>query len=331
VPLLPAARSRSKAPARPMGRFDRGLAANVIPVLVAVAIIGYLVGIHRTPASTLHAAAAKPRIASGASILLEYPRGWQPTAAAAPIPGLAMSHSLALAPVGAAGQAGLLSGQLLAGEPGPLPGSLLARLHGLPHSEVVDLVNAQAYRYDELRVEGYARALELYVVPSAGESPVVLACYAATQSSPYLSECEQIVARITPSGQSPYDLSPDTGYAKRLDALIGVLDKERISLLSASPGRVAPSAAASLATALAERFSKAAASLQALQAPPVADPVQAALSGAFTRTSEAYDSLAAATSQSSTRYDAAQGQLDEAESAVDMALESYALLGYNRA
>ncbi len=133
-----------------MYRSPRSLRPIVIPVLVVVAIVGYLVGVHRAPAPSTAASAQRTRIASGSSVLLEYPAGWQPAASAPAIPGLAIAHPLLLAPGGDSGHAGLLSGQLPAGGSSPLPASFLALVRGIPGTEVVDLVNVQAYRYDRL-------------------------------------------------------------------------------------------------------------------------------------------------------------------------------------
>src|SRR5271167_2194863 len=119
----------------------------LVIALVLVAVAGYLAGSRH---STAHAAGEDPpsqaRVLSSSGLLLEYPVDWQRAAAPTSIPGLTLTGPVTLAPQGATA-AGMLSGQLPAGEPGPLPASFLAQLHGLPHVEVVDLVSTQAYRY----------------------------------------------------------------------------------------------------------------------------------------------------------------------------------------
>jgi hypothetical protein len=235
-----------------------------------------------------------------------------------------------LAPGGDSAHAGLLSGQLPAGEASPLPGRFLALVRGIPYVEVVNLLDVQAYRYSRLSLPGYDRILDLYVIPRPGGNPTALVCYASKGFSTYLRQCEQILARLTLVGQSPSELKPDAGYAHQLGGLIGVLDGKRLTLRGEMRQVSAPAAAARLATALAGRFATAAASLAALEPPPAAGPAQARLAGTMLHTRDTYRALAAAaTAGSVASYDAARGQVDAAEAGVNAALESFALLGYN--
>jgi hypothetical protein len=307
----------------------RSLPPVVIPLFVAVAICGYLVGIRGAPATPRAASGETTRIASGAGVLLEYPSTWQPAASATAIPGVPIAHPLLLAPGGDSTRAGLLSGQLPAGEPSLLPGRFLALVRGIPHAEVVGLFDIQAYRYSQLSLPGYNRVLDLYVIPNLGGNATSVACYAANGYLGYLRQCEQIVAKLTPVGQSSSDLTPDPGYARRLDGLVGVLDRERLRLRREMSRGSTPAAMGRLATALADRFATAGASLAALEPPLAASQAQAALVRAMTRARDTYRALAAAaTAESLARYDAARGLLDAAEAGVDTALENFALLGY---
>jgi hypothetical protein len=315
-----------------MLRVTRSLPANAILVVAVVAIAGYLLGVHRAPTTPASASGEKTRIASGAGILLEYPSSWQPVATAPGIPGLALGRPLVLlAPGGNADRAGLVSGQLTAGSEDPLPAALLAVMRGLPRSEVVALANLQAYRYSGLHLPGYDRALALYVIPNTGEDPTAVACYAPTELSPDLQECEQIVAQLTPGGQAQPDISPVGAYASRLDALIGALNRRRVRLRAQMHVPGTPAAVARLATALAGRFGAAAASLRALEAPPAIGGAQTALREAILRAADAYRALAGATGLGGAEYDTAQTQVADAEDAVNRALERYSLLGYGEA
>ncbi len=308
----------------------RSLRPVVVLILFVVAIIGYLVGFHRAPATSGAASGETTRIASGASVLLEYPSTWQPAAGAPPIPGLPVARALVLAPRGNSARAGLLSGQLPAGEASPLPRRFLALVRGIPYVEVVNLLDVQAYRYRRLSLPGYGRILDLYVIPNPGGNATALACYASNGFSTYLSQCEQIVAKLTPVGQSQYDLTPNTPYAARLGGLIRVLDGKRLTLRGEIRRASMPAAMGRLATALAGQFATAATSLAALEPPLMVGPAQAALAGAMLHARDTYRTLAAAgTAESVASYDAARGQVDAAEAGVDAVLESFALLGYN--
>ncbi|MGA8365309.1 MAG: hypothetical protein WB709_12430 [Solirubrobacteraceae bacterium] len=302
-------------------------------VLLAVAIFGYLAGYHRAPVVPAAVHRETTRTVSGASVLLEYPAGWQPSTAIPAIPGLPLAHPLSLVPGGDTTRAGLLSGQLPGGEPGPLPGRFLALLRGIPHTEVVNLIDGQAYRYSRLSLPGYDRAFDLYVILYAGKSPTALACYAAKASSEYLSQCEQIVAGLMPLGQSStYDLTPDTGYASRLGTLIEGLNEQRLTLRREMRAHASPAAVGRFAATLADRFTAAAGSLATLEPPPVVGPTQTVLASSILRARDTYKTLAAAsTAENQAGYDAALKQVSAAETGVDTALEGFALLGYSQA
>jgi hypothetical protein len=302
----------------------RSLPPFLVPMLVVVAIFGYLVGHRHVPA----ASGETTRTASGASILLEYPSSWRQVAAAVPIPGMSIARPLLLAPGGDSAHAGLLSGQFAGGGPSPLPARFLTLMRGIPNVEVVDLLDGQAYRYSRLSLSGYDRILDLYVIPNAQESSTVLACYAAKEFSTYLPQCEQIVAKLTLVGQSStYELTPDTAYAHRLGALVEGLSSERLTLRREMHD-AAPAAVRNLAATLADRFAAVATSLSGLESPLIVGPAQAALAGSILRARDAYAALAAAATQNPSRAATATRQVSEAETSIDTALESFALLGY---
>ncbi len=304
-------------------------------ILVAVAVVGYKAGYRQAPVTSSSAHRETTRTASGAGILLEYPADWHPSTAIPAIPGLAVARPLALVPSGEAARAGLLSGQLPGGEPSPLPARFLDLVRGTPHTEVVNLIDGQAYRYSHLSLPGYDRTLDLYVILYAGKNPTVLACYAPKNdaSSSYLSQCEQIVAGFTPIGQSStYDLTPNTAYAHQLAALIERLNGERLTLRRAMRAHAAPAAVGGFAATLADRFASAAASLAVLEAPPVAGPTQAVLASSIVRARDTYRALAAAsTTEDAVAYAAALERVNAAETGVDSALEGFSLLGYSQA
>ena len=61
----------------------RGLPIAVVPALVAVAILGYIVGHARSQG----ASAETMRTAFAANVVLDYPSGWRPATGAPGIPG----------------------------------------------------------------------------------------------------------------------------------------------------------------------------------------------------------------------------------------------------
>ncbi|MCW3020109.1 MAG: serine/threonine protein kinase [Solirubrobacterales bacterium] len=300
----------------------------VIPVLLVVAIAAYLIGSHRSsspsPSPGLGGPAGDTRIASGSSVLLEYPAGWQTSGAAPVFAGLPIEHPLLLAPGGHASEAGLLSGQLPAGQPSPLPASFVDLIHVVPRTEVVNLGSGEAYRYSG--ITGYERTLDVYVVPTVGVSPTALVCYAASRYTSYLQQCEQIVAKATVVTQNSYSLSPDATYATQISGLISSLDKERVTLRAQM--RSQPETVATLATRLAARFAHTAVAVAALEPPLPASAAQATLASSLQHARDAYTALAVAAGEP-IGYASAEPQVNAAEATVDAALENYALLGYN--
>jgi hypothetical protein len=301
----------------------RQLPLLAAPLLLLAVIAGVLLGNHHAQPAPKEQAL----LAHQAGVALEYPSTWRPAVSAPPIPGLSIAHPLVLAPGGDAARAGLLSGQLPAGEPGPLPATFVALMPQLPHTEVVSFLDVRAYRYTGLSLPAYAPSLKLYVIPTAGQ-PTAIACYASQGASSYLRQCEQIVATLTPVGRPEYDVQPSADYSSSLGAVIGELDGGRLTIRRQMGVVRAPSAVAGLATTLATRFATAAAALRAIVPPAAAAAAQAALVASLERANQSYGALATAAGAGAAGFAAAQAHVGSAETGVDGALATFALLGY---
>lgn len=305
---------------------DRRRSVSIVALFVAVAIFGYVLGNDRARL----ASATKSHSIYSASVMLAYPPGWRQVSVVPRIPGLPIAHQIALAPDGDGAQAGLVTGQLPAGELGPLPKELMADVRQLPDTEVVDLPETQAYRYAPLSISGFERTLRLYVVPNPGSGPTTLACYASAKFSAYLRACEQIVATLTLVGQPPsYDLVPEPGYVRRLSAPLAALNVQRVALRHAIGLGAKPVTVQRLAAGLASGFAGVVASLAQLEPSGPAGQEQAALASAMLRAHAAYAALAAAAAAGdASSFAAARDQVAEAETGVNAALEGFSLLGY---
>ncbi|HWG08888.1 MAG TPA: hypothetical protein VN672_07750 [Solirubrobacteraceae bacterium] len=299
------------------------LPIEVVPVLIAVAILGYVVG-H----SGGKAGSSEHKPTAGAEAALGYPAGWRMATTAPGIPQLSIAKVIVVAPHGDAARAGLMIGGLPAGDPAPLPASFVATLPRPPLPQVVNLAETQAYKYSHLEVPGYGRELTLFVIPNPGGRAMVLACYAAAAGSTQLHTCEQSVATVTLVGQPQADqLTPEPRYAGRVSAAIAQLDRARASLKVLHDASLAE--AQRLASKLAAGYDAAAAALGTVQPPTAASSVHATLSEALARAHEGYVALAAAIGdRDRARYVAAQKRVESAEAAVDTALGGFALLGY---
>jgi hypothetical protein len=301
----------------------------VIPVLLAVAVLGYLVG-HTSshPAAALRA----PSVAAG-DVVLDYPAGWRVVANPPVIPSFEVARVTVLAPRGHGADTGLLIGTLPADELAPLPRAFVTKLRRTPTTEIVNLLEIQAYRYAHLSVRGFAETLTIFVVPNRGGLPTALACYAPSASSAYVTACERSVAAVTVTGQlQGAQLTPDPAYAVRISSTISALDALRISLKRELSPEVSAATAQRLASRLARGYAAASSALGELEPPVEAAPVQTALAQAINRSRTGYIALAkAASEQDATAYTAAQSDIAHAEADVDQALESFALIGYGKA
>jgi len=304
----------------------RRLSAVVVPIFVAVAIIGFLVG-HRGS----HTAPPERLLtASVANVLLNYPSAWQTSATAPEIHGLALTRRLVLAPAGNAGHAALIAGALPGGEPSPLPRPFLAGMTKLPHTEVVNLLGNQAYRYSQLSVPGLSGEMTLYTIPNPGGEATALACYASSGFAAAMRTCEHIVFTLTLVGQSQsYDLSPSQTYAHQLTTSISALDSQRVALRREMSLQAPSVTLAQKATNLASVFAHAAESLSALEPSLAVGRTQAALAAALVQARDAYNAFATAVNEGGPAgLTAARQRVYEAEKAVDGSLEAFALLGY---
>jgi hypothetical protein len=314
---------------RSMRHGQRSLPTAVIPLFVAVAILGYVAGHAHSGGESSEA----PRTAKGAHVLIEYPAGWRPVASSTRIPGLAIAHPQLIVPRARHAGVGLIVGTLPAGELGPLPRPFVSRLRRLPQTAVVDLVEAQAYRYAQFSGPGLGEPLTVFVIPNPGGHPTALVCYAPAQAHQYMQQCEQAVSGVTVIGQSQvYQLAPEREYATKISASISPLDRLRVSLKRQLQPQVTAERARQLATQLAAGFAQAGASLSHLEAATAAVPLQSALSSSIRRARDGYAALAAAAGErSASGYTAAQKRISLAESDVDWALENFVLLGYSPA
>ncbi len=303
-------------------------------VLMTVAIVGYLDGHRSSSATTVE----RTREASNAVTVVNYnsASGWRPASAAPAIPGLSVAQPLVLAPGGDATHAGLIVGQLLDSEFGPVPPQLLSALRGPADTEVVDLLNTQAYRYSGLVVASSGLALTLYTIPTSAASTTAVICYAGAGFSSYLQACERLVATLTIASGSPQvevrtyqSLSPQLTYGRQVSAITARVDallaRLRPQIREGAPRATAITAATGLAGGLAG----AAALLDAVKPPPAAARAQGSLSESLDRAHEGYAALEAALSdENSAEYAAALSQIYAAEASLSGSLRDFSLLAY---
>jgi hypothetical protein len=300
---------------------------EVVPVLIAVAILGYVAG-HSSAGS----GPPERQAAKGADVALGYPAGWSKLSRVPSIPGLPVSGASAIAREGAVADAGLVLGSLSPGEPAPLPASFVAKLGGrLPAPQIVNLVETQAYKFARLNVDGIEQRLTLFVIPNPGSRPMVFACYARPTLTKQLRACEQSVATVTVVGEPQAEaLTPEPLYAGKISTTVATLDELRATLKQELHPDVTVAAARDLADRLADGFATAEGALGRLRPPAAAAAVHEALSDGVARAHAGYLALASAIGErDAVGYVAAQKQVAEAEKQVDAALRNFVLLGYS--
>jgi hypothetical protein len=321
-----------------MSRQGHRVPPVLAPVLIVLAIFGYIVGSHAGSGS--HGAsshpAAKPQIATGQTVVLEYPATWtkpstsEATAAAAAVPGLTVSDPLTLVPREHTAHTGLLSGELPSGSD-PLPGEFLDLLKKVPDTEVLNLLDVQAYKYKDLAVKGFDGALVMYVIPTPAGRSTVLACFAQRSSSPELAQCEAIVATLSLVGEPAAELRPDVSYGNEVGAVVSRLEGKRAELRKRMGEGQELGKIASLASELGGEFSTTVNRLQTIEAPLAASATQDALVHAIERARDTYRELATAANDSNlVVYEVAKRNVEKAETEVNQALESFSMLGYGR-
>jgi hypothetical protein len=319
-----------------MSEANRSLATLLLVGAALAAVAGYLIG-HRGSSSggAGHSGAPVALLTPAyvAGVQLETPPDWRAGPSVPEIPGLDLTHAVVLAPGAKTTLGGLIAGELHRGEPSPLPASLLAQMKARPTTAVVGLSRTEAFRYTNVVVPGWTRPLTMYALPNLGASSTLLVCYATAASPSTLGTCEQIVATLHPVGQNgPGNLAPNAQYARTVSSAMQVLDGERTRVRSEIQHATSLALARGPAVRLAHGFAATAAALGHVEPPLIAGQAQAALIRATLGAHEAYEALAAAAAAENTSgYEAAREQVASAETAVDAALQSYALLGYGSA
>lgn len=313
-----------------MHRLPRGLLMIALPALAFAAVLGYLAG-HRGGAEGGAPGSGGPsRLISAGDLLLEAPAAWRQGGGPPAIPGLALEGETLIAP-GAPRDAGLFVGQLAPGQASPLPNAFLSTLGGLPHTRVLDFLGAQAYNYSGLSVPGYPAGLDLYVLPNTNTRPTVVGCYATAALAARRGECEQIVSKLTLVGQTQYELNPEAAYAEKLGKLLRSLDAERLAIRRRMRASATPVAVGVLAKQLAAHLAATASSLSTIEAPLAAGEAQTSLADAIVGARDAYEAMAsAAASERLGAYDESLVRVERADSGIDAALATFALLGYSR-
>jgi hypothetical protein len=303
-------------------------------LLLTVAIVAYLDGHGHSSGPPVE----RSREASNAVTVINYDAasGWRPASRAPKIPGLTIGQPLVVGPGGDGARSGLVVGKMLDSEFGPVPPQLLAEVRQPPDTQVVDLLNTQAYRYSGLTVTSTGMTLTLYTIPTSASSTTAIVCYAQAGSSSDLQACERLAGTLTIATSSPQtevrtyqSLTPQLAFGKRISAVAARVQTLLRTVRPELHQGASKAASAAVAKRLADGLGGAAGSLVSVSPPPAAARAQGSLLESLARAREAYSALAAALqSGDETAYTAALTQIYAAEASLSSALKNFGLLAY---
>ena len=214
-------------------------------------------------------------------------------------------------------------------KPTLLPAPFRARLGSEPaRDDTVRLGRLSAYRYADLRVEGLARPVSLYVVPTT-DGVATVACVHGSPAAASHRTCGEAAASLRLVRSSPISLGPDRGYARAVSTTVRALNAQRGAGRSALSRADTRREIAAAAAALADAYERAARRSRAIKPPPEAREANAAIATAFAAAGVAHDRMAAAARGGQRRrYSAATNSARRSEQAARRALAALAPPGY---
>jgi hypothetical protein len=312
-----------RAAERPRARI--GPVGWIAAVLALAAIaIGFLVG-HTGSSSS----GRFTNTATVGDVQLRYPSGWQLNPSLPSVPGMTFTTPLALARTPAVG--GLQAGELAdASGPTLLASGFRSRVAGgVPQGEQVQLGGLQAYRYQNLHVDGLSGTVTVYAVPtSAGVATV--ACWSSSgAASAFPTECGQVAATLRLVGATPYPITPSAEYSRLLSSTFAQLRASAATRTAELRAASTAAGQAAAATALSAAYANAATRLSAATVSPQVRDAQDAIVAALREIAAGYSQAAAAArSGSAAGYANASHMIEAGSVALGNALRSLAGLGY---
>jgi hypothetical protein len=314
--LTPGSGTAVRTPSRVSG----GLIAAVVAGVVALGVVGYLVG---SSGSKDSGTPANNTSASAGPITITFPDTWQ-KGSAPPIPGLGFKDPIKLAPKGGPAVGALTAGMTSAADPSLLPVTFKKSLpDSNPKGEPVKLGDFQALRYTGLKPSNYPQELTVYAVPTDSGVATVACSAAAAEAASFLPDCERAASTLTLSGAEAVDLGIPPSYAKALNGAIAKLDSQRSAALKKAKSAKSNSAQASALRQAAAAYSTAAKTLASQKGGPQVDAANTAIISALRAGAAGYTAMASgAASDNSGRYSAGSKAVKKADAALAKGLKA---------
>src|SRR3954447_11319695 len=302
-------------------RVSGGLIAAVVAGVIALAVVGYLVGSSggggkETPANNSSASAGP--------LTVTFPDTWQKVDSAPPIPGLTFKDPIYVAPKGGPAVGVMTTGMVSASDPTLLPTTFKKQLTGpAPKGEPVQLGDLKAYRYTGLKPKNYPQDLTVYTVPTDAGVATVACSASAAQAQSFLPECERAASTLTLSGTKATDLGIPASYVKSVNGAIKTMQSKRAAALKKMKSATSPSAQASGAHDAAAAYSGAAKSIAGQKVPPQVSEINTAILAALHQGAAGYTQMAnGAASNNSSKYKGGQSEVKKADKALQQALKA---------
>jgi hypothetical protein len=190
--------------------------------------------------------------------------------------------------------------------------------------------DVQAYRYDNLKPNGFDRAVTVYAVPTTA-GVATLACLApAADAESFGATCDQIANSLELSSGDPFPVGPSKAYAGAVDKTLAALGKADKAGQAKLKSAKTPQAQAAAALVLAKAFHAAGKSLAKQDLSPADRGANGLLVKALRQTGGGYDKAsAAAAKKNKAAFSKAGGDVAKGRKAIASALAGLKAAGYD--
>ena len=291
-----------------------------LALLVAVVVAGLLLG--RASGGSDEAAPVAENVNAKGALELSYPDSWQRAENPPAIPGLELRNQLAVSNRGGGARDALVAGTTNATGPALLPEAFLRRLGEAPaRDDAVRLGDLAAYRYRDLRPDGFNGRLTVYVAPTTAGVATVACTATAGSAQSFLPACEDVAGGLKLTEGEAFALGADKDYLAKVDKAFERLNSDRARQVRALRQAKTQDGQAKAAASLSQSYLRAGRSLGGDPVSPAVRDAAASLRTALARAAAAYQRLSLAAKRgNSGAYDAVRTDVRRAEAAVKRAL-----------
>jgi serine/threonine-protein kinase len=306
---------------REPSRVAPGLVAAIVAGVIALAVVGYLVG---SSGSSGGDTPANNSSASAGALTITFPDTWERVESAPPIPGLTFKDPISVAPKGGPAVGALTAGITSASDPSLLPATFKKQLSGgEPKGEPVSLGDLEALRYTGLKPNNYPQQLTVYAVPTDSGVATVACSASPAEAANFLPACERAASTLTLSGTEAVDLGIPQTYVKALNSSLQKLQSERTAALKKVKSAGSPAAQASALRQAAAAYAAAAKTLAGQKGGPQVDGANTAIIAALRQGAAGYTLMASgASSNDPGRYKSGETSVKKADAALAKALKA---------